>query len=94
MKVHDIDVLISQYGDLKLSEIRLKIMGDRKYRCPNCNGIGVVRVKYNAYPSGLPDSGWVEDWKYKAVGCDLCNGHGYTVKEYVPNMIQQGWTTK
>lgn len=43
------------------------------------------------YPSGLPDSGWVEDWRYREVKCDLCNGEGYTEHEYKPKMIQDGW---
>ena len=53
--------------------------------CPKCNGEGVVQEKYNAYPSGLPDSGWVEDWKYRNKACNVCNGKGYTEKKLVPN---------
>ena len=44
-------------------------MNGRGFMCPKCKGSGVLRVKYNAYPSGLPDSGWVEDWKYKKKTC-------------------------
>lgn len=56
-----------------------------------CERCGKVSVRYNAYPSGLPDSGWVEDWKYKDIECDLCHGEGYTEHEYKPRMVQDGW---
>lgn len=67
------------------------IRGNRIYKCPKYGGTGYVSVKYNAYPPGLPDSGWVEDWQYKDVECDLCQGEGYTAKEYRPKMVQDGW---
>lgn len=92
MKVHEIINLCNTYGyNTKLEEVLKMIQGDRIYKCPKCNGKGVVSVRYNAYPSGLPDSGWVEDWKYKDVTCDLCHGEGYTSHEYKPKMIQDGW---
>lgn len=28
------------------------------------------------------------------VTCDLCNGEGYTEKEYKPKMVQDGWECK
>ena len=59
--------------------------------CPKCKGRGYVSKRYNAYPSGLPDSGWVDDWKKTDVECDLCKGHGWTEKEWKPKMVQDGW---
>lgn len=94
MKAFDIARLIEAHGDIKLSELMLKILGDRKHICPQCNARGVTQQKYNAYPSCLPDSGWVDDLKCKDVSCDLCQGYGYTVKKYVPKMVQQGWESK
>lgn len=92
MKIKDIEFLIGVYGGEKtLNQILEKELSKTPYKCPKCNGSGTNSVRYNAYPSGLPDSGWVEDWKYKNVICDLCNGEGYTSKEYKPRMIQQGW---
>lgn len=84
--------LAEKYGrNTTLGDLVRKIQGNKIYRCPKCNGSGKVNVRYNAYPSGLPDSGWVEDWKYKDIECDLCHGEGYTEHEYKPRMIQDGW---
>lgn len=81
-------------GDTTIDQILAHIQGNKKYRCPKCEGAGYVAVPYNAYPEGLPDSGWATDWKYKKVTCDLCNGEGYTEHEYKPRMVQDGWEKK
>lgn len=95
MKINEVKNLIFTYGaDITLGELLERVQGIRTHKCPKCDGKGKLQHKYNAYPSGLPDSGWVEEWKYKTVDCDLCNGEGYTVKEYVPKMIQDGWEVK
>lgn len=95
MKIHEIKYLIYIYGgDTKLNDILKMIQGNKKYVCPKCNGSGSLKIKYNAYPPGLPDSGFVDDWRYKYVDCDLCNGEGYTDKEYVPRMVQDGFEIK
>lgn len=92
MKIKDIEALIRVYGGEKtLNQILKQELNKTPYKCPKCNGVGTNSVKYNAYPSGLPDSGWVEKWEYKDVKCNLCNGDGYTAKEYKPKMVQQGW---
>ncbi|WP_291567068.1 MULTISPECIES: hypothetical protein [unclassified Clostridium] len=94
IKIKDIKNLIKQYeGETTLNDLLKKIQKNKIHKCPKCKGEGENIVKYNAYPKGLPDSRWVEDWKYKNVECDLCNGEGYTEKEYKPRMIQQGWET-
>jgi len=61
------------------------------YICPKCNGKGNLVVRYNAYPSNLPDSGWVADIKTKEVICDLCKGDGYTEKKFKQKMKAVGW---
>lgn len=95
VKIHELEKLAKRYGyDTSLAQIILKLMEDKPYRCPKCKGTGIQEVTYNAYPSGLPDSGWVYEPKTKTVDCDLCNGEGYTSVEYKPNIVQQGWTTK
>lgn len=82
------------YGNnINCDEVINKIIGN-KYICPACNGEGVIRTKYDAYPAGLPDSGWAHDWQFKDVKCSLCNGEGFTDKKYVPKMVQDGWTTE
>ena len=83
MKAIDIEQLIKEYGkDVTLEEILKKKKGDYIYKCPKCGGKGYTLERYNAYPPGLPDSGWVDDWQYEEVTCDLCNGRGYTKEEY------------
>jgi len=59
--------------------------------CPNCLGKGKIKEKYNAYLSGLPDSGWAEDWKYRDVTCPICHGLGHVKNKLKPKMIQDGW---
>ena len=95
MKIKNIKDLIAEYsGDLTLNQILEYELNKTPFKCPKCNGCGYVEERYNAYPSGMPDSGWVIDWKYRKVECDLCKGHGYTTTEYVPKMVQDGWQTK
>lgn len=78
-------------GEVTIDQLVKHIQGKKIHKCPKCNGTGVNKVKYNAYPTVLPDSGFVHDWKYKYVSCDLCNGEGYTEHEYKPKMVQDGW---
>ena len=54
---------------------------DGWFKCPKCHGVGTVPVKYNEYPSGLPDSGWAEDIRTRHDKCNICNGVGYTEVE-------------
>lgn len=92
MKINDIKNLIETYGgDTTLNEVMRRVAGNRIHKCPKCCGKGFEVVEYNGYPSGLPDSGWVYEAKYKNVTCDLCKGEGYTEKEYKPKMVQMGW---
>lgn len=78
-------------GETTIDQLVKHIQKNKIHKCPKCNGSGTIRQKYNAYPTGLPDSGWVEDWQYKNITCDLCNGEGYTCHEYKPKMVQDGW---
>lgn len=83
--------LIARYGSLaKLIDIvdKHKPLG---FKCPECKGNGTIKEKYNAYPPGMPDSGWGEDWKYRDVECKLCHGTGAVPKKMKPRMVQDGW---
>lgn len=92
MKVREAIELMEKYGtETTLGEMVKIVQGNKIHKCSKCNGRGIVSIRYNAYPSGMPDSGWVEDWKYKNVECDLCHGEGYTEHEYKPKMVQDGW---
>lgn len=92
IKIHELIKLAKRYGnDITLLEVIERLKEEKPYECPKCNGEGTLEVTYNAYPSGLPDSGWVYEPKTKIVECDLCNGEGYTSVEYKPNIVQQGY---
>lgn len=84
MTISEIENLIRIHGDIKFSELIAKKKGNKIHKCPKCNGEGVTQEKYNAYPHNLPDSGWVDDWKYRDIPCTICDGFGYTDKEKKP----------
>ncbi|MFD1899230.1 hypothetical protein [Enterococcus termitis] len=92
MKAYEIKKLIKFYSaSATLGEI-FEDFG-RPYECPQCEGTGFYQKKVVVpYPRGLPDSGWVPDSiEYKRSQCELCDGHGYSDKEYKPKMVQDGW---
>lgn len=92
MKIHEVMALVTAYGpDITLGELLEHIQGRKVHRCPKCDGTGEITEKYNGYPSGLPDSGWVYEPAYRTVMCDLCKGEGYTDKLMKPRMVQDGW---
>lgn len=91
-KISVVEDLIKKYGeDMTLGECLKKFRGDKLFECPKCHGKGGYVVTYNAYPSGLPDSGWVYEEGKKTVSCDLCHGKGYTDVKYVPKMKFDGY---
>lgn len=92
LKVYEILKLIDTYSsNATLKEILSRVQGERVHKCPKCQGRGYLTERYNAYPSGLPDSDWGQDWRSRNIDCDLCEGEGYTEREYKPKMIQDGW---
>lgn len=75
----DLLSLISKYGDdVTLKELKEIMFPDEIHPFLKCKGIG--QEKYNAYPSGLPDSGYV--YKEGFQDCSLCKGHGFTKDKY------------
>lgn len=84
--------LIEEYGgrDTTVGTILDYLLNITPYKCPSCDGLGKTKETYNAYPSGLPDSGFVYQEGVRYHICELCNGIGYTQKKYVPKMID-GW---
>lgn len=93
-RLNNVKELYEEYGDKPLSEIIQELKGDNKFECPECKGLGYVSIEYNAYPSGLPDSGFVYKPGYKHRKCNLCNGLGYTEYEFEPHYVQDGWQVK
>jgi len=79
MKAYQIIALQKQYGNITLDEV-IAIL-NRKYICPKCAGKGLekVIVRYGSY-------GYSED-EYENRDCDICDGHGYTEKEMIPDVI-------
>lgn len=76
-------IFVSEDGE-EFNSLSECLAHDGKFLCPLCMGVGKIQQKYNAYPSGLPDSGFVDDWKYRNVHCNLCDGLGYTEKQLKP----------
>lgn len=90
---HIIERLMIKYGaETSLSKALGLELGLNIYKCPKCDGRGYIKIEYNGYPRGLPDSGFVYEAAYKDNKCDLCNGIGYTSKKMQPRMIMDGWT--
>ena len=94
MKYREVLELEKNYGsETTLKEVseHLKKIAKANFKCPKCDGKGEIEVEYNAYPTNLPDSGWVEDMRIKKIECDLCNGEGFTETLKKPKMVQVGW---
>lgn len=90
MKKIEIEQLIKTHGDIKFSILLNKLYKHKIYKCPKCDGTG--QKEYNAYPSGLPDSGFV--YKQGFRDCDLCEGHGYTEKKYLSKATNIKYVTE
>ena len=63
---YEIKAFAEKYGyEVELAPLLEKYKKARGYVCPSCLGKGTICEKYNAYPSGLPDSLFGEDWRYR-----------------------------
>ncbi|QDH49032.1 hypothetical protein PHYNN_241 [Pantoea phage Phynn] len=95
LKIPDLLLLIHAHGSNQTLGGLLSEQ-TRKYphKCPKCSGVGGTQQRYNAYPRGLPDSGWADDWKYKWVECDICKGNGYTEIEMIAKPITVEYVAK
>lgn len=88
--INEIIELCEEYGEnITLGDLKRIIQGNKKYECPKRKGKGYTVEEYNAYPRGLPDSGWVYEAGYRNIPCDLCNGIGYTENKYKTKMVQE-----
>ena len=84
--------MIQEYGALTpLKDVFRIVLQNNIYECPKCSGRGYIKIRYNGYPNGLPDSGWVYEEAYRDDKCDLCKGIGYTSKPMKPKFKQVGW---
>ena len=62
--------------------------------CPKCKGKKTISEKYNGYPLGLPDSGFVCAWEYRDIECDLCKGKGGVKEEYALEPVKYEYVKK
>ena len=77
-----VEDLKKEYGpNATLDEVLKSIKAPGLIRCPVCNGKGTYIHEYDAYPSGLPDSGWAQDWRYEEKVCWKCDGRGLIPKD-------------
>lgn len=91
MKINEAIRLRNAYGGkTTLDELVSQIQEDKIHRCPKCGGSGTVTERVNRALY------WECCDRYEEieVPCDLCNGEGYTEKEYKPKMVQDGWECK
>lgn len=91
MKIHEAICLRDDYGEkTTLDDLVKRIQGNKIHRCPKCYGKGIFIKMINRAQY------WECRDRYEEtkVTCDLCNGEGYTEKEYKPKMVQDGWECK
>lgn len=81
-KVHEIEELVEVHGeDFTLGQLLEYYKGDKIYKCPKCEGKGVLLVEFKpSYMGFIPPINWTPSMK--EIDCDLCNGEGYTSEEY------------
>jgi len=80
----EVERLERMFGDVKLSEIIKRVLKNRPYVCPKCSGSGKVH-KYEDEWS--PYDMRIVGTKDIILECDLCDGTGRTVQEYVPKKV-------
>ena len=91
MKVHEAIRLRDTYGEkTTLDDFVKRVQGNKIHRCPKCHGTGTTIKRINRAQY------WECCASYEDINipCDLCNGEGYTEKEYKPKMVQDGWECK
>lgn len=94
-KLPELKAMAAYYGeDRTIKSIIESSIKSLPFICPKCQGAGILTQKYNAYPSGFPDSGWVDDIRTKEFCCDICNGEGRTGKEMVSRPVTVEYVAK
>lgn len=90
MKAFEIKALEKEYGsEATLGQV-FKCL-ERPYQCPQCDGAAVcykTRSKNTFLEKVLNQK---QEPEGLLVTCDLCDGQGWTEKEFVPKLIQAGW---
>lgn len=93
-EIRHIIELVDKWGkDKTLGEILTALTSVYKYKCPVCNGTGIIITHVPEY-LGMGGDGrdvGCHDAYDREDDCELCNGIGYTEVKYVPHMVQDGW---
>lgn len=85
-----LEELMEDYGcDITLGELIRKFSKEKGYKCPKCEGKGLITIKSLYYPKYEYDFGYRTE--HKDIECDLCKGTGFTDKPMKPRMVQDGW---
>lgn len=89
LRIPDLRQLCAVLGREKtLGEVLGNLRQKYPYECPKCTGLGYEVKSVNTYPSGLPDSGWVDQMEDIAYVCHVCNGQGFTKERLIAKPIK------
>lgn len=90
MKAFEIKALEKEYGSEATLEQVFELL-ERPYQCPQCNGAAVCckPSPKNTFLGKLLNQAVESEQVLSA--CELCDGQGWTEKEFVPKLIQAGW---
>jgi hypothetical protein len=75
-------------GEMTLRRMVDELQKQYPHKCPKCDGRGFNVARINTYPSGLRDSGWVDQYENFDIKCDICNGQGYTSEKLIAKPVQ------
>jgi len=81
-----IKVLDGKFYHSECHTSKIEKIAKRQYRCPKCDGSGVVENKIESRSDF--------DIKSKIVHCDICKGHGMTSVKYKPVLHVVGYKPK
>lgn len=89
LRIPDLRQLCAVFGGEKtLRQISDELKAKYPHQCPKCEGKGFEVKRINTYPSGLPDSGWVDQMEDISYVCDICNGQGFTKERLIAKPIK------
>lgn len=89
LRIPDLEHMCAVIGGEKtLRQISNELKSKYPYKCPKCESNGFIVRRVNTYPSGLPDSGWVDQMEDIKYVCDICNGQGYTKDRLVAKPVK------
>lgn len=89
IRIADVMALVDRFDrSTTLGQLLSMVKSQYPHKCPKCEGKGFEVVRVNTYPSGLPDSGWVDQMEDFNVTCDICNGQGFTKERLIAKPVK------